>query len=456
MSQLTAPAPQKDRIEIIDAIRGLALLGILMMNIPFFSNPVPYHFNIFVNNETSGANYYTWWVVNMGFEGTMRALFTMLFGAGSILLLRRLEQKQTTPSPADIYYRRLLWLLLFGFINAFIFLWPGDILYSYAICGLFLFPFRHMKAKHLAVIGLCLLLVTTAKDSYKWYGYQQVRKEGEKVLALEAQKKQLTLAQEEAKGAWMGLKEKSSLESQRKEANDMKEKMQQNYACVFSYYRTVNVWIQTDKFYSSYFLDIVTLLFLGMALFKWNIFSGSRNKKFYWLLLLTGYGAGLSVSYYWISGHLQSRFDPTRYFDLRYVDLYQTKRLLLALGHMSVLMLLYKYGVARWLLHLLRNVGQMAFTNYLMQSIICTTIFYGYGFGLYGKLQRYEEYYVVGAVWLFQIIFSAVWLQYYRFGPFEWEWRSLTYWKRQPMRKQGDANANKPEEGQPVQEAVMA
>ena len=77
----------------------------------------------------------------------------------------------------------------------------------------------------------------------------------------------------------------------------------------------------------------------------------------------------------------------------------------------------------------------MAFTNYLMQSIFCATIFYGFGFGLYGKLERYEQYYVVGAIWLFQIIFSNIWLQYYRFGPFEWVWRSLTYWKKQPMKR---------------------
>ena len=83
----------------------------------------------------------------------------------------------------------------------------------------------------------------------------------------------------------------------------------------------------------------------------------------------------------------------------------------------------------------MRPVGQMAFTNYLMQSIICGLIFYGAGFGLFGKLQRYELYYVVAGVWVFEIVFSHIWLRYFRFGPFEGLWRSLTYWKAQPMKK---------------------
>jgi uncharacterized protein len=88
-----------------------------------------------------------------------------------------------------------------------------------------------------------------------------------------------------------------------------------------------------------------------------------------------------------------------------------------------------------WLMKALSNVGQMAFSNYLMQSIICTWFFFGYGFEFYGKLHYYQLYYAVFSVWIFQLIFSSVWLKYFRFGPFEWLWRSLTYWKKQPMKR---------------------
>jgi len=97
-------------------------------------------------------------------------------------------------------------------------------------------------------------------------------------------------------------------------------------------------------------------------------------------------------------------------------------------------MLLYRSGWVNWLMKAFANVGQMAFTNYLMQSIICTWFFFGYGFDFYNKLRFYQLYYVVLGVWVFQIIFSSIWLRYFRFGPFEWVWRSLTYWEKQSMR----------------------
>lgn len=115
--------------------------------------------------------------------------------------------------------------------------------------------------------------------------------------------------------------------------------------------------------------------------------------------------------------------------------LYDLRRVLLSVGHASLILLIYRSKIVPWLMKGLANVGQMAFTNYLMQSIICTWFFFGYGFGFYNKLKFYQLYYVVFAVWIFQLIFSAIWLKYFRFGPFEWVWRSLTYWKKQPMKR---------------------
>jgi uncharacterized protein len=127
------------------------------------------------------------------------------------------------------------------------------------------------------------------------------------------------------------------------------------------------------------------------------------------------------------------------YVDAFRVDhsvLYDVKRVFLCLGHASLVMLVYRSRAVSWLMKGLANVGQMAFTNYLMQSIICTLFFYGYGLGYYGKLRLHQLYYVVGAVWVFQLIASAIWLRYFRFGPFEWVWRSLTYAKAQPMKRE--------------------
>ena len=158
-----------ERIAIIDTVRGVALLGILLININFFALPFWMGSNLNVRNEYSGANYYIVWIMNLGFEGTMRALFSMLFGASSILLLTTLEKRGGALSPADVYYRRLIWLLLFGIIDAYVLLWTGDILYHYAICGLFLFPFRKMRPKYLVILGIVLMLIYNYKATTDMY-----------------------------------------------------------------------------------------------------------------------------------------------------------------------------------------------------------------------------------------------------------------------------------------------
>jgi uncharacterized protein len=360
----------------------------------------------------------------------------MLFGAGCLLLLSRLEKKQTNINPADIYYRRLLWLFLFGMINAFIFLWPGDILYSYAICGLILFPFRNLKARHLFLIGIVFMLCATGKRSYEMYQQHKLRINGENALALEKQKTILSQDQKEAKEKWMAFQDKHKVENLKKEAQkDINGIGKKGYFGTLAYMSSINAMIQSKIFYQYYFLDIICLLFLGMAFFKWNILTGQRSKKFYWTLLIVCYTIGLPLSYYEHYSLVAIRFDNSLFFKRSIIDIYQERRIIMALGHLSLVMLLYKYNLAVTARNWLSKVGQMAFTNYLMQSLICSLVFYGYGFGLYGKLERYQEYYVVFCIWIFQIIFSTTWLYYFRFGPFEWAWRSLTYWARQPMKR---------------------
>lgn len=437
MSQdLITPVRQNERIRVIDTIRGIALLGILMMNMPYFANPEIQADNLNVMNEYTGPNYYTWFTIGVFFEGTMRGLFSILFGAGCILLLHRLENKKMAVTPADIYYRRLLWLFLFGMINAFILLWPGDILYSYAICGLFLYPFRNMKAKHLLMFSIAFLVFATMKGTYNYYKVHNVRVEGEKALALEKQTQTLTENQKQAKDKWTGYLERKKPESLKKEAQkDLNAVKDNSYFGLLGYFSGINARIQSKLFYNSYFFDIMTLLFLGMALFKWNVLTGKRSSWFYLILMLSGYGIGLTLSYWEHSTKVNLKFDSSLYLQNLYVDFYELRRILITLGHLSLVILLYKKGIFKILWQWLSKVGQMAFTNYLMQSIICGIIFYGFGFGLFGQLQRYETYYVVLAIWVFQIIFSNIWLHYYRFGPFEWVWRSLTYWRKPSMKK---------------------
>lgn len=443
----STPVLQKDRIQIIDTIRGIALLGILLMNIPFFSNPEAYYFNLTTRNEYSGINYYTWWVIEGLFAGTMRGLFSMLFGAGSLLLLSRLEKRSMDETPADIYYRRLLWLLLFGLFNAFILQWFGDILYAYAICGLFLFPFRKLKARHLLYLAILFMFFGVLQGTYRWHVANKIRVEGEQALALEKKHIKLTSDQEDARKAWIGYQEKHKIENVRKEAEkDISKVRQAGYFRLMNYYLPNNAEMESSMLYGGTFFDVMPMFFLGMALFKSGVITGKRSKKFYWILTACCLPVGMAINYMNLKTFIAINFDPSLLLPRLKMNLYQPHRMLQSVAYMSLIILVYKYGLLQSLWRWLSRVGQMAFTNYLMQSIICSIIFFGYGFGLFGKLQRYQEYYVVVAIWIFQIIFSNVWMRYYRFGPFEWLWRSLTYWHQQPMKRHRAIEEKEPEE----------
>lgn len=177
-----------------------------------------------------------------------------------------------------------------------------------------------------------------------------------------------------------------------------------------------------------------------MACFKTGVLTGQHPAKTYWLLFIIGFGIGLILSYFRLQQMLTYNFNGYEITRNTSFQFYEISRFFRSVGFFGLIMLLYKSGWFKWLFNLMRPVGQMAFTNYLMQSILGGIIFYGIGFGLFGRLQRYELYYVVGALWIFQIIFSHIWLRYFRFGPLEWLWRSLTYWKVQPMKKKNVEN----------------
>lgn len=428
---------QTQRIDILDSLRGMALLGILLMNILYFGLPHIIVESLEVRNEYTGANYYTWWIINGLFEGTMRATFSMLFGASCLLLLNGLESRSLPAplTPADIHYRRLIWLLLFGMINAFVFTWAGDILYTYAICGLFLFPFRNMKPRGLLFAALVCMMFSLFNSGLSSWDKTQMRQAGTEAQILKKEGKMLTKEQSEALEEWKGYVMESSTPHKKMESKEIQTDMQKGYPVVFVRIAETNFELQTRAFYFDYIWDALTCFFLGMALFKWNVLTGKRSQKFYLTLALTGYLIGIPASYYYLHLRLITHFDLTlipSYFPL---ELYQFRRLFLAFGHIGLFIFLFNSGLFKVIFKALGNVGRMAFTNYLMQSIFCSLIFFGYGFGLFGELERYQLYYVVLAIWIFQILFSAIWLHYFRMGPFEWLWRSLTYWKKQPLKK---------------------
>ncbi len=430
-----APVAAAERIKTIDMIRGVALLGILLMNIPGFGLHWSRYFDILKMPQHS-VDYRTFETMMILFEGTMRGLFSMLFGAGMILFTMNKADVPGGATVAEYYYRRLLWLMVFGLINAFIFLWIGDILFFYAFAGMLIFPFRNLAPSKLVLMALLCLSITLLKYQASFNDLRETRQAYNEAKKAEKNNRKLSESQKSAIAEWEGI-EKNMLSI---DSATIKKDLKQMHGSYGSVYRFLLPLIARDEINFLYHnnWDVLTMMFLGMAFFRWGFFSNRWSTQLYWLTLLIGYGTGFAISYFHFTGFYGNILQPGNYVDrfrISPYQLYDFKRIAISLGHASLVILLYRSRLVPWLLHALGCVGQMAFTNYLMQSIICSFYFDGFGGDMYNRLRFHELYYVVGCVWLFQLIFSPIWLRYFRFGPFEWLWRSLTYWQKQPMRR---------------------
>jgi uncharacterized protein len=430
VQEILQPTAKSERISAMDIIRGISLFGILLMNIIIFGLYKAY-FDPTNNGGATGYNLTVWWMNTLFFEGTMRGMFSMLFGAGVLLFTSRKSESMEGTVVTDLFFRRLLWMLLLGVIHCYLLLWGGEILYSYAIVGMFAFSFRHLKPKNLLIGATIILLIATAfwvKDYFKY------KDAFEKVTVANTKKiNGQTLSKEDSTSIekWNGfVKEEKVTPEQLKQEMDARSK---GYWSVVMHKLPVNQYMETAFLYFINFWDTLAMMLWGMAFFKLGILKGNRSNRFYWLMAFIGYGIGVTTNYFEGSHIVSSNFSILS-INKTYMT-YHLGRIPTACGHIAVIMLFVKSGFLPLLQKALAAVGQMAFTNYITQSIICNFIFLGYGFSMYGKLQRYELYYIVFSIWVFQLIVSPIWLKYFRFGPLEWLWRSLTYWKMQPMRK---------------------
>jgi uncharacterized protein len=204
----------------------------------------------------------------------------------------------------------------------------------------------------------------------------------------------------------------------------------------------VNMMIESTALYKFFWWDILLFFFMGMAFYKSGFLLGRKSNLVYFLTALIGIGMGLLINYFFVKEQYHLRFDKYEFVQRWRFNYYEIRRVLQTTGYLSLLILLYKLIPFKKVMSIFAPVGQMAFTNYLSQSII-TSIFF-YGFNWYARLQRYEVYYVVGVIWLFQIIFSTIWLRYFMFGPLEWVWRCLTYLQKQPMLRRKEETPAEP------------
>jgi uncharacterized protein len=406
----TVPGPvsQAERIVSLDVLRGFAVMGILVMNIQSFSMPGAAYMNPTVYGDLAGANYVVWYVSHLLADMKFMSIFSMLFGAGILVMTRRAET--TGRSAAGVHYRRMAWLLLFGLLHAHL-LWYGDILYFYALCGVVAFLFRRLPAWVLIVLGIAAVsLDTWFSLFFQW--------------ALEAGH---IPADEGGAGSWW---------------NPPPETIDAELADYRGgWLGQLGHRVPTALFFETFlFLMFVApraggLMLFGMALHKMGVFSARRSRGFYLALVLVGAVIGVPLIAYGVQRHEAAGWDVMYSFYLGGLFNYWAS-ILVALGWVGAVMLVCKTEPLRALTKPLAAVGQMALTNYLGQTIICTTIFYGHGFGLFGSVSRVQQILIVAGVLAFGLIVSPIWLRFFRFGPFEWLWRSLTYLRLQPMQRE--------------------
>ncbi len=416
------PISESSRIESLDVFRGFALLGILLVNIIGFGLLSPSYSNPGFDLAQSGtASVLSWMGIEVLAEGAMRCLFSILFGAGVVLFTTGQNAR-----PARTHYRRTFWLLIFGLFNAFILLWPGDVLVTYAMAGALLYFLRDKSVRALLGTAGILLLLMSLLNLGMGYGLGFTHQAFERVAASEMSGATLEVSNQDRELAEIWKDFAADFEPSAAEVASEYSERTTSYASAFGWSVAQNAEMYGFVIPVFLFWDALAMMILGMALYKSGVLQAMRNRKFYLKLMLLGFSGGLLFNSYEVYIAYSNDFSLVATFP-QFQATYHLGRLGIALGYIGLLGLICQSGILKRMTCRLAAVGRMALTNYLMHSVICAILFTGLGFGLVGQFTRFELYGIVLMIWLLQLVLSPIWLKHYRFGPIEWLWRALTY-----------------------------
>ncbi len=394
MTDDTGPTPPSERIVSLDALRGVAVLGILVINVRLFSMPELTLTNPNVYGDFTGLNYYSWLAGHLLAELKFITLFSALFGAGIVLF----TESKDEGAALSLHYRRTAWLLVIGLGHAYL-LWYGDILVPYALCALVLVSFRRKPPADLVKIGLAMLLVPSLLRL---------------LLGVTAGGDAVT---------WMPAAETLSSEVETYRSGWLE---QMGHRVPTSFRR------QTSGFLGQTFWRVGGTMLLGMALYRWGVLTNERSNRLYALLVAGGLaGLGVVLGGVWFIEANDWSADVALFWQ----QFNYWGSFLVAGGYIGVVTLYTRWRPDGPFTRAFAAVGRTAFTSYLLQTLVATTVFYGHGFGLFGSVSRAEALGLVAAFWVVQVVLSVLWLRVFRYGPVEWLWRTLTYGEQQPLRR---------------------
>ncbi|WP_448657364.1 DUF418 domain-containing protein [Sphingomonas sp. CJ99] len=403
--------PVPARILTLDATRGVAVMGILLMNIIAFSMPQAAYFNPLAYGGTDPLNMGVYLVNFVLFDGKMRGLFSFLFGASMLLIAQRAAAAGA--SAPRTHYIRMAWLLVFGLAHLFL-VWWGDILSHYALIGCIAFLMRYLSVPKLVGLGIALLAIQLLVGLMV-LGVAVIAGQPDAPAEMAA-----ALAEfRNGFGVPVPADLAADLALHRGDYPGLLAERWEKYA------------VAPLAGLFQYGWETLAYMLFGMAAFKTGLLTGEwpTGRTRFWML--TGLGVGL-IGYVAIAAMMvHYGFDMIAVIGATMVMTVPFRPLMIV-GWASLIVLATQGGGP--LTQRLAATGRMAFTNYLMTSIVMTTLFYGYGIGLYGYLDRWQVYLPVLGMWAAMLIVSPIWLARFRFGPFEWAWRSLARGRMQPMR----------------------
>ena len=429
-----APVARADRIDVLDILRGFAILGIFYMNIPFMGASVYMAGNDIRSIGWSVADRNSWAVIEVLLEGTQRGLLEFLFGAGMMVLARRAMEPDGPVAVADLYYRRNIWLLLFGLFDVFILLWPGDILHVYAIAALFLFPFRRLAPQWLLALGLSFAMYTAITGAVEYVSRSTLQAQ---VIAINERPAgtATTPAQRDILKEWQKKLDRYKLDQDEQKRVDEERKARTAGTPATEFIPWI--WSAWFKFVGKGSIvfgvsEALSAMLIGVALWKWRIIQGGRDRTFYLKLMLAAYafGFGARALGVWEIFHF-SPMPKTVWFTSEFA------RLATALGHVALVNLLVRMRFGAKLLSPFRAAGRTAFSLYFLEQIVGIILFAPFAAGLWAKWSYAGLAAVASATIAALLIVANLWSRWFVSGPFEWVWRSLSYLERQPFRRVG-------------------
>ncbi|MBS3932944.1 MAG: DUF418 domain-containing protein [Truepera sp.] len=407
------PIAPGERIEIVDILRGFAIFGILLVNMLFFAHPV-YRAAIDTGPWANPLDQVASLLLAFFAQGKFFTLFSLLFGLGLAIQMQRSQDKGQSAVP--LYVRRLLVLLLIGLAHAFLFWW-GDILTGYALVGFILLLFRHTEPRRLlrwAVVFLAIPLVLTA-GSVALFELARTTPEGAAQLeaVLAETEAQFRAAYEQALAVYRG----------------------ENWVAMIPVRMAEWAFSANGALFGGMLFLVLAMFLVGLYIGKQRLLHNTtEHLPLFRRVFAWGAGIGIIGNLLYVTlAHGASALELT------WGTLTGLAGLLigapaLSLAYATGLVILAQNATWHRLFMPLAAVGRTALSNYLLQTLICTTIFYGYGLGLYGQIGPAAGLALSIAIFGLQVPLSNWWVKRFRFGPFEWLWRSLTYGKLQPLR----------------------